>query len=172
MTKKKINTTLVELKTLKSRRKELTPMEDPDDLEPEERAKIEELEQKMYDPGFTEDQVRELIENEKDIMKRDKEIREIVKSIVELQDLFKEFGELVIQQGTLLDRIDYNLEQTIEYVETANEELQQTEQIMKYSRVTICLLIIVVVFVGVLLLVGIRLALRLNGIRILNIKPG
>lgn len=146
-------------------------MEDPDDLEPEERAKIEELEQKMYDPGFTEDQVRDLIENERDILKRDKEIREILRSIVELQDLFKEFGELVIQQGTLLDRIDYNLEQTIEYVEVANEELQQTEQIMKYSRVTICLLLIVIVFIGILLLVGIRLALRLNGIRILNIKP-
>lgn len=39
-----------ELKALKSRRKELTPIEDADDLEPEERQRIEQLEQKMYDP--------------------------------------------------------------------------------------------------------------------------
>lgn len=43
----------LELKTMKSKRKELASIEDPDDLEPEERAKIEELEQKMYDPVCT-----------------------------------------------------------------------------------------------------------------------
>ena len=45
------------------------------------------------------------------VAKRDHEINAIVESIEELSQIFKELAVLVIDQGTILDRIDYNMEQ-------------------------------------------------------------
>ena len=40
---------------------------------------------------------------------RSKEINELTDSINSLAVLFKDFSVLVIEQGTILDRIDYNI---------------------------------------------------------------
>ena len=52
-------------------------------------------------------------QNSRQVEQRDEEIRRIVESIAELQSIFKDLGNLVADQGTLLDRIDYNMEQTV-----------------------------------------------------------
>jgi hypothetical protein len=44
---------------------------------------------------------------------RDAEIIKIAQSITELSVLFRELSVLVIEQGTVLDRIDYNVEHTL-----------------------------------------------------------
>ncbi|ETI56205.1 hypothetical protein, variant 1 [Phytophthora nicotianae CJ01A1] len=48
---------------------------------------------------------------EYDIRTRDIEIQRIAKSVATLATIFKEVAEMVIDQGTLIDRIDYNMEQ-------------------------------------------------------------
>eukprot|EP00826_Nyctotherus_ovalis_P027109 TRINITY_DN2113_c0_g1_i2.p1 TRINITY_DN2113_c0_g1~~TRINITY_DN2113_c0_g1_i2.p1 ORF type:complete len:252 (-),score=73.06 TRINITY_DN2113_c0_g1_i2:176-931(-) len=50
---------------------------------------------------------------EKIAYSKDVEINNIVKSINDLAVLFKELSELVIDQGNILDRIDYNIEQAV-----------------------------------------------------------
>lgn len=51
--------------------------------------------------------------NTRQVAERDEEIRRIVESIAELQSIFKDLAGLVADQGTVLDRIDYNMEQTV-----------------------------------------------------------
>jgi len=63
--------------------------------------------------------------NERAITQREKEINEIAKSIIQLSDIFKEIQALVIDQGTLLDRIDYNIEMVNEHVAEAVVQLNQ-----------------------------------------------
>lgn len=46
-----------------------------------------------------------------EIQSRDIEIQRIAKSVGALAAIFKEVAEMVIDQGTLVDRIDYNMEQ-------------------------------------------------------------
>lgn len=58
------------------------------------------------------------------ITQRDREITTIAESITELADLFKDLSNLVIDQGTLLDRIDYNVEQMATEMEKAVGELR------------------------------------------------
>ncbi|CAG8529593.1 13909_t:CDS:2 [Ambispora leptoticha] len=75
--------------------------------------------------GFTLEQ-REIMEStEIRITQREQEINEIAKSIQELADIFRELQTLVIDQGTMLDRIDYNVEQMSVNVKSAVRELDQ-----------------------------------------------
>lgn len=55
---------------------------------------------------------------------RDRELAEIAKSIASLAELFKDLSVLVIDQGTLLDSVEYNIEQTAVQMEDAVTELK------------------------------------------------
>src|ERR1700722_8330592 len=58
-----------------------------------------------------------------DLRARDRELTEIAKSIGDLAELFKDLSVLVIDQGTLLDSVEYNIEQTAVYVQEAAKDL-------------------------------------------------
>jgi syntaxin 16 len=60
---------------------------------------------------------------EPDLRTRDRELTEIAKSIASLAELFKDLSVLVIDQGTLLDSVEYNIEQTAVHVQEAVKEL-------------------------------------------------
>jgi syntaxin 16 len=130
------------LQRLKEKRKELTHFEDhPLELNAQEQKRIEELEQE-YAQQYSEEQVRELIENQKDIIRRDQELREILNDIVELQALFNQFQGLVVEQGTLLDRIDYNVESAQVSMKGAVKNLVDAEDAQKNSAFTCCVLVL------------------------------
>ena len=61
--------------------------------------------------------------NDNAIMKREREINDIAKGIIELSDIFKELQAIVIDQGTMLDRIDFNIEKMSVNVKAADKEL-------------------------------------------------
>jgi syntaxin 16 len=54
---------------------------------------------------------------------RDRALSEIAKSIAQLAELFKDLSVLVIDQGTLLDSVEYNIEQTAIRMEDSVKEL-------------------------------------------------
>lgn len=57
------------------------------------------------------------------IQERDKELTHIAQSISELSELFKDLSALVIDQGTVLDSVEYNIEQTSIQMKEAVKEL-------------------------------------------------
>jgi len=59
------------------------------------------------------------------LRKRDLEINNLVSSINDLSHIFKEMANLVNEQGTILDRIDYNIEHAIVNVKKANTHLKK-----------------------------------------------
>ena len=61
--------------------------------------------------------------NDAAIMQREREINDIARGIIELADIFKELQNMVIDQGTMLDRIDYNVEKMAVDVKAAEKEL-------------------------------------------------
>lgn len=66
---------------------------------------------------------KRLNSNDTAIAQREREINDIAKGIIELADIFKELQTMVIDQGTMLDRIDYNIESMTIDVKAAEKEL-------------------------------------------------
>lgn len=63
----------------------------------------------------------------------------MVKSINDLASLFKDLSVLVVEQGTILDRIDYNIESAKEDTINANKNLQAVSTSEKSTRARRCI---------------------------------
>lgn len=87
-------------------------------------------------------------------MQREREITDIAQGIIELADIFKELQTMIIDQGTMLDRIDYNVERMAIDVKGADKELRVADTYQKKGtkRRVILLLILLVVGMFILLL--------------------
>ncbi|KAK5174638.1 t-SNARE affecting a late Golgi compartment protein 2 [Saxophila tyrrhenica] len=89
------------------------------------------------------------------IEQREREIEKIAQGVIDLSTIFQELNSMVIDQGSLLDRIDYNVERTAEHVKAAEKELTVATRYQKKGtkRLVILLLILLVVGMFILLLV-------------------
>ena len=81
------------------------------------------------------------------IQYRDQEITRIAKNIQELALIFKELATLVIEQGTILDRIDYNMEMVVDRTERGVLELEKAEKYQRSNRANYCIFVLVVLIV-------------------------
>ena len=93
--------------------------------------------------------------NDATIQQREREITDIAKGIIELADIFKDLQSMVIDQGTLLDRIDYNVERMAVDVKGAEKELVVATSYQKKTtkRKVLLLLLLLVVGMFIILLV-------------------
>lgn len=97
------------------------------------------------DRGLTPSQMQHLEELERKASDRDKEILHIAQSINDLAQIFKELNVLVVEQGTILDRIDYNVEQTLVKVKDGVEQLRKADDYSKKNRTMKCIIALIVV---------------------------
>lgn len=65
---------------------------------------------------------------------RDEEITQLARGVYEVSTIFREMQSLIINQGTIVDRIDYNLENTVVQLREANKELKGAERIQKKTQ--------------------------------------
>ena len=79
----------------------------------------------------------------------------VEKSIVELNDMYKDLALMVDSQGSVIDRIAYNVEEATVKVETGQKQLKEAEKKKKGFRKKkiICISVIVVVVLILLLIV-------------------
>lgn len=93
--------------------------------------------------------------NDNAIAQREQEINDIAKGIIELSDIFRDLQAMVIDQGTMLDRIDYNVERMTADVKGAEKELiVATNYQKRYTkRKIILLLTLIIVGLFVVLLI-------------------
>ncbi|KAJ6586940.1 syntaxin-like t-SNARE protein TLG2 [Mycena vulgaris] len=83
-----------------------------------------------------------------DLTTRDRELTEIAKSISSLAELFKDLSVLVIDQGTLLDSVEYNIEQTAFQVEDAVRELKVATGYQKNTGRRQCIFLLLLIIFG------------------------
>ena len=109
---------------------------------------------------FTTQQVQVVDDLQDSIQSRDKEISKIAQSIEELGTIFKELAVLVIDQGTILDRIDYNMEAVVEHTQTGVKQLERAEKAQKNARPMKCIMCLVSVIVVLFVLLVVKFRLR------------
>ena len=88
------------------------------------------------------------------IKKRDEDIDILVKSINELSGIFKDLQNIVQEQGTILDRIDYNINISYENSQEGLQSLKKAEEHNKESCFrNAILLLFVIIFVETILII-------------------
>jgi syntaxin 16 len=73
-------------------------------------------------------------QNDAAIAQREREINDIAKGIIELSDIFRELQTMIIDQGTMLDRIDYNVERMGTEVKAAEKELKVVSFVSSFHQ--------------------------------------
>jgi len=104
------------------------------------------------DRGLTAEEQENLQVQHQNADQRHQEIIKIAQSINELATLFRELNVLVIEQGTILDRIDYNLEQTCVKVKSGTAELVKANNYSKKNRSMKCIMFLTLISIILLVI--------------------
>ncbi|KAH7659001.1 syntaxin 16 protein [Dioscorea alata] len=106
------------------------------------------------DIGFDELQMSKLKKSEAFTREREREIAQVVESVNELAQIMKDLSVLVIDQGTIIDRIDYNIQNVAASVEEGFKQLQRAERTQRKGGMVMCATVLVIMcFVMLVLLV-------------------
>ncbi|XP_065176443.1 syntaxin-16-like [Sycon ciliatum] len=105
-------------------------------------------EDELYDRGFTENQLGLVEDNSAMVEEREREIIKIVQSIADLNEIFRDLATMIVEQGTVLDRIDYNIEQAAVKIEEGVVQLQKAEKSHKGTRKMLCIIVLALLVVG------------------------
>lgn len=90
------------------------------------------------------------------VQERDEEIMHIARSIEELAEIFKELNVLVVDQGTLLDRIDHNVDMTLDTVKDGVKHLQTAEKYQKSARPMWCIGLLMLLIIAMIIVIAVR----------------
>ncbi|KAK0651770.1 t-SNARE [Cercophora newfieldiana] len=90
------------------------------------------------------------------ISQREKEIEDIAQGIIELADLFRDLQNMVIDQGTMLDRIDYNVERMATDVKEADKELKVAEGYQKKTTKRKIIFLLLLIIAGMIILLVLK----------------
>uniref|UniRef100_A0A8C4Q2F5 Syntaxin 16 n=1 Tax=Eptatretus burgeri TaxID=7764 RepID=A0A8C4Q2F5_EPTBU len=118
-----------------------------------EQAELDDL----YDKCFSEQQLLMVEQNSLLVTEREREIRQVVQSIYELNEIFRDLADMIVEQGTVLDRIDFNMEQTCVKTQEGIKQLQKAENYQKKNRKMLCILfLVIIIIILVVTLIGIK----------------
>lgn len=88
------------------------------------------------------------------LQQREREISKLAHGIIEILTIFKEMESMVIEQGTILDRIDYNLVNTVQDLKQADKELIKAHHYQKRSTkckiiffLSLCVFALLMIFI-------------------------
>ena len=93
-------------------------------------------------------------ENYSQLRKRDQDLTNLLNSVNELAQIFKDMQTLVMEQGTILDRIDYNIEVASTNISKGKKNITKADKYMKNNCFrNVIIVLIVIIFIEALLLV-------------------
>ncbi len=67
--------------------------------------------------------------------------------------IMRDLGALVVEQGTMLDRIDHNVQESAAKIEQGVEHIKEAEKKQKSSRMMMCIMALVVLIIIMLIIV-------------------
>ena len=93
-------------------------------------------------------------ENHDYLRKRDEDLTNLLNSINELAQIFKDMQALVMEQGTILDRIDYNVDIASSNITSGKKSISKADKHLKNNCFrNVIIILIVIIFIEALLLI-------------------
>lgn len=102
-----------------------------EDATTHERLEKEEKVTGYLAQGYTEAECAELLFMEAQKREQNAQITQLMESVQEVHQMFADLRDMVVEQGTMLDRIDYNLEKTHEHMQKGLEQLHKAREQQK-----------------------------------------
>ena len=100
----------------------------------------------FFEKGYSGNQLSVAVkQNTMNIEKREEEIRSVVQSITDLSEIFKDISQIVVEQGTMLDRIDYNIEQAVVKTEAGLHQLEKAQTYQKKNRKMVFIFVLAII---------------------------
>ena len=94
------------------------------------------------------------LENNDQLRRRDNELNSLLESVNELAQLFKDMQSLVMQQGTILDRIDYNIDIASVNITKGKKSIVKADKYQKNNCFrNVIIVLIICIFIEALLLI-------------------
>lgn len=121
----------------------------------QEQAKMEEYLQR----GCTQEQVEAIMLNSQRVNELDREYTNILHNVKALHDMFADLHTMVVEQGTILDRIEYNMTKTYDSVVNAKAKLVKAKEHQTASTYSMCFMLLVVMVAGCLLALFVKIIL-------------
>ncbi|XP_076451064.1 syntaxin-7-like [Babylonia areolata] len=88
------------------------------------------------------------------LQEREERIRQLESDILDVNEIFRDLGAMVTEQGGMLDEIEDNVVRVVTDVESANKDLGKAAEFQKRSRKKMCcLLVLLLVIVIIIVLV-------------------
>ena len=93
-------------------------------------------------------------ENNDQLRRRDEDLTNLLKSVNDLAQIFKDMQTLVMEQGTILDRIDYNIDIASSNISQGKKNITKADKHMKNNCFrNVIIILIIIIFIEALLLI-------------------
>lgn len=89
------------------------------------------------------------------IVEREAEIRNIEQGVTELNELFRDVAHIVTEQGTVLDIIEQNVDNTRTDTRGADQELRSAARYQRNARSKACILLVIVAVIVTIILLAV-----------------
>ncbi|XP_075904448.1 syntaxin-7 isoform X2 [Nelusetta ayraudi] len=83
------------------------------------------------------------------IQERESAIRQLESDIVDINDIFKDLGMMIHEQGDMIDSIEANVENAESHVQSGTQQLARAADYQQRSRKKICILLVLLAVAGV-----------------------
>jgi len=86
------------------------------------------------DKGFNDGQMKQLEMAQRDAAIREQQLKSVAQNVEQIAVLVKDIAQMVTVQGSLLDRIDYNINSAEENINKGVKELEKAEEYQRRHR--------------------------------------
>ena len=93
-------------------------------------------------------------DNDSILMRRDTQLGELLNSVTDLAEIFKDMQNLVMEQGSILDRIDYNIDIASTNITSGKNSIVKANEYHKNNCFrNVIIVLLVCIFIEALLLI-------------------
>ncbi|EAX96533.1 syntaxin 16/TLG2-like protein, putative [Trichomonas vaginalis G3] len=106
------------------------------------------------DVAFTDQQIAQVKSNENMLRQRNEELTNLIGMMNQLNQLFADLGTVLVEQGTMLDRIDGKVEEAAEEIKKGNVQLQKADHHQSskcFYWYMIIVILLIIIFGGIII---------------------